>query len=98
VRRRISLFSRSCRSVDQDLAPDLAGERRRGQQIDAGVVEVFGGGRELGLDRGDNPVELGPDGVAVGLVEDRADQGGDPRLGGLGHLRQEVTPPSRRAV
>ena len=33
---------------------------------------------------------LGADGGGVGLLEDGADQGGHPRLGGLGHLGEQV--------
>ena len=54
------------------------------------IGEVFCGGRELRLDRGDDAVELGADGVGVGLVENRPDEGGDPRLGGLGDLRRII--------
>jgi hypothetical protein len=48
------------------------------------------GGRELGLQRGDDLGVLAPDAGRVGLFEDRADQGGYPRLGGLGDLGGQV--------
>ena len=47
VRRRISLFRRSCGLLDQIWLPDLAREGGEGQQVVAGVVQVLGRVREL---------------------------------------------------
>jgi hypothetical protein len=47
-------------------------------------------GRELGLQRLDDAIELGMDLGCVGLVEDRAQQREHPRLRGLGHFRGQV--------
>jgi hypothetical protein len=70
--------------------PDLTWEAGEGEEVVVGVGEVLRGGRELGLDGGHDPFELGPDGVGVGLVEHGADEGGDPRLRGFRDLREEV--------
>jgi hypothetical protein len=91
VRRRTSLFSRSCdRVVAPDLPPDLAGERGERQDVLAGVVQVGRRGRKLGLQRGDDLGVLGAHRRRVGLLEDGPDQGGHPRLGGLGHPGEQV--------
>jgi hypothetical protein len=47
---------------------------------------VRSGGRELGLQPGDDLAVLGADRGRVGLLEDGPDQGRDPGLGGLGDL------------
>ena len=62
VRRRTSLFSRSCAGVvAPDLPPYLAGEGGEGQDVLAGVLEMGGRGRELGLQRGGDLGVLGAD-------------------------------------
>ena len=66
--------------VRPHLPPDFVREGGEGEKVIAGVVEVGRGGRLLRGDRVDDPVELGSHGVAAELVEDRADQGGDPWL------------------
>jgi hypothetical protein len=40
---------------------------------------------------GHDPVELSVHGGGVGLVEDGADLGGHVRLGGFGHLGQQIS-------
>ena len=85
------------RVVRPDLAPDLTREIGERQQIGAGVVEVLSRGRELLLNRRDDPGELLPDGVGVRLVEHRAHERSDPRLGGLGHLREQIAQVMRAA-
>ena len=49
-----------------------------------------GGLRQLGSQGFDDLAVLGADRGRVGLLEDGADQGGDPRLGGLGHPGEQV--------
>ena len=89
VRRRTSLFSRS-----RGLLLQVCRQTSRGNAVNARmssrVIEVCGRGRELGLERGDDLGVLGADRGRVGLLEDGADQGGDPRLGGLGHAGEQV--------
>jgi hypothetical protein len=51
---------------------------------------MSGGLRQLGLERGGDLGVLGADRGRVGLLEDGADQGGDSRLGGLGHPGEQV--------
>jgi hypothetical protein len=78
------------RVVRPDLPPDFAGEGGERQDVLAGLVQMRGSGRQLGLERGDDLGVLGPDRGRVRLLEDGADQGGDPRLGGLGHPGEQV--------
>ena len=59
------MFRRSWGVVGPDLAPDLAGEGGEGQQVLAGLIKVGGGGRELGLQRGDDLVVLGAEAATV---------------------------------
>ena len=66
VRRRISLFSRSWGLFDQIWGQSSRGNAGERQQVIAGGVEVFGGGRELLVQRVDDPVELGVDLGGVG--------------------------------
>ena len=84
------MFEPLLRIVAPDLPPDLAGEGGERQDVVAGLVQVGGGGGQLGLERGDDLGVLGADRGRVGLLEDGADQGGDPRLGGLGHPGEQV--------
>src|ERR1700685_1404298 len=81
VRRLTSLFSRSW-VVGPDPPPDLAGEGGERQDVLAGVVEMGGRGRQLGLQRGDDLGVLGPDRGRVRLLEDGPDQCRHPRLVG----------------
>jgi hypothetical protein len=90
VRRRISLFSRSCGLLLQICPPDLARVGGEGQQVGAGRLEVLGRVAVRGLEGVDDAVVLGGDGVGVGLVKDGADLGGHVRLRRLGHLGQQV--------
>jgi hypothetical protein len=54
--------------VRPDLAPDRFGEAGEGQHVGAGVVQVLGDGGEF-LGQGvQDAVELGVDGLGVGLV------------------------------
>jgi hypothetical protein len=64
-----------------DLPPDLAGEGGEGQDVLAGVVEMGGRGRELGLQRGGDLGVPGADRRRVGLLEDGPDQGRSPTAG-----------------
>ena len=78
------------RVVRPDLAPDLVREAGEREQVLAGVVEVLGGVGELRGDGVDDPAELVAHRGGVGLVEDGAHHGGDPRLRRLGHLGEQV--------
>ena len=69
-----------------DLAPVLDREPRERAEVVAGVEERSGHVTELGLEGGDDAVELGVDGIGVGLSEDRADRRGDHLGVGLGEL------------
>jgi hypothetical protein len=64
--------------VGPDLAPDLPGEGGEGEYVGAGLVEVLGHGGELVAQGVEDPVVLGVDGLGVGLVIDRMEQGFDP--------------------
>jgi hypothetical protein len=67
------------------------GEGGEGEQLFAGFGEVAGRSRQLRLEGGDDPVELGVDLDRVGLVEDGGDHGCHPPLRGLRDLGEQVT-------
>jgi hypothetical protein len=69
--------------VGPDLSPDRFRERGEREDVGAGVVEVFGDRRKLVGQRVEDAVELGGDGVGVGLVIDRVQQRLDPSPGAL---------------
>ena len=74
-----------------DLPPGLPRHGCKGEQVVAGAVQVGSRGRELTLQRGHDPAELGRDLGGVRLVEDGPHEGGDPRLARLGDLRKKIT-------
>ena len=65
--------------VGPDLSPDLFGEGSECQQICAGILEVLGDFGELVGQGVDDPIILGSNGLRVGLVVDRVQQGAHPR-------------------
>src|SRR6202008_3236371 len=74
--------------VGPDLAPDLFGKGGERQEIGACSVEVFGDLGELVGQCIDDPIVLCCNGISVGLVVDRMQQGAYPRprrLRGDGH-------------
>jgi hypothetical protein len=76
--------------VRPDLAPDLFGERAKGQQIRAGVFEVFGDLGQLVGECVDDPIILRSNGFLVGLVKYRMQQSAHPRAGGFRGDRHQV--------
>ena len=70
VRRRISRLRRSLGLLDQIWRQIVLGEAGEREDVGAGGVEVVGDGGELVGDVVQEPVELGVDGVGVGLVVD----------------------------
>ena len=90
VRRRISLFSRSCGLFDQIWRQISRGNAVNASRSSRASSRCVGGVGELGLDRVHDPGVLGVDRVGVGLVEDRADQRRDPRLGRLRDFREQI--------
>ena len=64
--------------VGPDLSPDLFGEGGERQQICAGIIEVLGDFGELVGQGVDDPIILGSNGLRVGLVVDRVQQGAHP--------------------
>ena len=90
MRRRISLFSRSwgllvqiCRQISRGKAVNARMSSRASSRCAAAAGN-------LACERVDDLGVLGADRGGVGLLEDGADQGGDPRLGGLGHPGEQV--------
>ena len=77
--------------VRPDLVPDLDGEAGEGEDVGPGVVEVVGDGGELVAGVVEQPVELGVDGVGVGLVVDRVEHGLDHQAGAGLRTRSERT-------
>jgi len=68
------------RVVGADLGPVLDGEGAEGQDVVGGVQQGDSDIVEAGLGQlVDDVTELFPGGLTVGLLEDRADQGGDHR-------------------
>jgi hypothetical protein len=63
------------RSLGPELAPDGLRERGEGRDLLARVLQMREGPRQLVLEGGQDPVELGVHGLGVGLVEDGAEQG-----------------------
>jgi hypothetical protein len=63
-----------------DLSPVLVREGGEGEHVEARLVEEPGGVREAPLERLDDALVWTQHRARVGLVEDRADQGGDHGL------------------
>ena len=70
--------------------PDLFGEGGEGQQLCAGVVEVFGDLGQLIGQRVQHPIILGDNGFCVWLIENGVQDGAYPRPGRLGGDRHQV--------
>jgi hypothetical protein len=90
VRRRSFLVQSFLRVVRPDLLPVLFGEPGEGEHVRSRLGEQLGGGSEVFGELFNDAFVLGPHRVVVGLGEDRADQGGDHRLGRARHAGQQV--------
>ena len=89
VRRLISRWSRSSGFVDQILRQCSIGNSEC-EEVVAGGGEHPGDVSELGLEGGDDAVELGVDRGGVGLSENRADRRGDHLGVGPGNFGEHV--------
>ena len=81
VRSLVSLFSRSWGLLDQICRPFALGEPGEGQDLGAGLVQVFSGGVEAQVGEvADHAAVLSADGFGVGLGEDGSDHDGPSSL------------------
>jgi hypothetical protein len=84
VRRRTSLLSRSRGLLDRISFQMALGKSVKAKSSSAASSSIAAALGEAGLELLDDGSQLSADRVGIGLGEDRADEGGDGRLGGLG--------------